>query len=70
MFVYSATQKVAALDAVTGKMIDGKQYIVIGTSNGKDRTGPQGAPRSWPSLCRKEQAPDLWWTRDLKVYAG
>ena len=42
MFVYSATQRVAALDAVTGKMIDGKQYIVIGTSNGKDRTGPQG----------------------------
>jgi len=25
MFVYSATQEVAALDAVTGKMIDGKQ---------------------------------------------
>jgi quinoprotein glucose dehydrogenase len=24
-------------------MIDGKQYIVIGTSNGKNRTGPQGA---------------------------
>jgi hypothetical protein len=23
-------------------MIDGKQYIVIGTSNGKNRTGPQG----------------------------
>jgi len=69
MFVYSATQEVAALDAVTGKMIDGKQYIVIGTSNGKDRTGPQ-APRTWPSLCRKQQASDLWWTRDLKVYAG
>ena len=33
-------------------MIDGKQYIVIGTSNGKNRTGPR-APLTWSSLYRR-----------------